>query len=333
MIAERYTRFFARLAATGAGAWGPPLQRLTAERLQPARHGDLPGWLAALATLPAIEPAVVRPDSPCVSAVSRTPPTAATRAALRKALDALHPWRKGPFCLHGVRIDAEWRSDWKWDRVALALAPLDGRLVLDIGCGNGYYGYRALGAGAALVLGIDPTLRFVLQFLAVHHYLRDDRLAVLPAADTDLPLQGPAGPFDTVLSMGVLYHRRVAAHHLALLHRALRPGGQLLLETLVLDAELPGQRPGDVLHPPGRYARMRNVHAIAGVGALTRWLAGVGFRGIEVVDISRTTSAEQRSTPWMRFESLADCLDPEDPSRTVEGHPAPTRAVLRATRP
>lgn len=328
MIAVRFEPFFARLGAGRAAAWVDPLRRLSAERLRPERHGDLPGWCAALASLPPVEPGAIRLDQPCVTVTPRTPLAEQTRQALHAGLHALHPWRKGPFCLHGITIDAEWRSDLKWARLADAVAPLDGRLVLDVGCGNGYYGYRALGAGAALVLGVDPTLRFVLQFLAVNRLLRDERLAVLPAADTDLPVRAAAGPFDTVFSMGVLYHRRDAGAHLARLRRALRPGGQLVLETLVLD-----DAPGDVLYPPGRYARMRNVHAVPGIDLLADWVTAAGFRGVEVVDISTTTTAEQRGTDWMRFESLDRCLDPGDPTRTVEGHPAPTRAVLVAVRP
>jgi tRNA (mo5U34)-methyltransferase len=41
---------------------------------------------------------------------------------------------------------------------------------------------------------------------------------------------------------------------------------------------------------------------------------------------------EQRPTAWMRFESLPDFLDPDDPTHTVEGLPAPRRAVLIAKR-
>ncbi len=326
-LPERFEPFFRRLAATPAADWVGPLRRLTAARLRPDGHGDLPAWIDVLAGLPDIVPGAARLDRPHVEVQAVAPVDAPTLDALRGHLDALHPWRKGPFQLHGVAIDAEWRSDWKWARLADAVSPLAGRRLLDVGSGNGYYAYRALGAGADLVLGIDPTLRFVMQFLAVDAYVRDDRVAVLPARDTDLPQDAAADCFDTVLSMGVLYHRRDAAAHLEVLRRALRPGGQLVLETLIL-ADTPSQ----MLVPPGRYARMRNVHAVPGLDVLRGWLAEAGFRCIEVADVTRTGVDEQRATDWMRFESLAQCLDPEHPARTVEGHPAPTRALILAER-
>ena len=43
------------------------------------------------------------------------------------------------------------------------------------------------------------------------------------------------------------------------------------------------------------------------------------------------TSDEQRATSWMPYASLEDAMDPTDPSKTKEGHPAPRRVVLRGT--
>jgi len=280
--------------------------------------------MEAIADLPEVAPKTLCLDQPCVGARPERPLSEQDQSELRAALMRLHPWRKGPFCLHGITIDAEWRSDWKWARLANALGDaLDDAVVLDIGCGNGYYGYRALGAGARLVLGIDPGLRFVAQFLAVNHCLRGERLAVLPLADDDL--QGLGAGVDLLMSMGVLYHRRDPLQHLRILKQLLRPGGRLLLETLVLEVSA-----DTALEPPGRYARMRNVHAIPSVSRLERWLRETGFPQVELVDITPTTSAEQRRTEWMRFQSLADFLDPDDASRTIEGHPAPVRAMLLA---
>ncbi|NBC48668.1 MAG: tRNA 5-methoxyuridine(34)/uridine 5-oxyacetic acid(34) synthase CmoB [Gammaproteobacteria bacterium] len=326
---EGFVPFCERLRATPAARWAEPLTDLTQERLQLARHGDLPGWIAALERLPRLAADHLMLETSCVGVVADQAPSSAQAARLRDALERLHPWRKGPFCLHGVEIDAEWRSDRKWARLADAVTSLSGRRVLDVGCGNGYYGFRALGAGAELVLGIDPTLRFVLQFLAVNQLIGSDRCAVLPLADDDLPALTNLADrcFDTLFSMGVLYHRRDALAHLDRLRRCLRRDGELVLETLVIEGTHE-----QALIPKDRYARMRNVHAIPTIPLLMRWLQTAGFGDLRVVDITRTTTDEQRATPWMRFQSLSDFLDPLDPMRTIEGYPAPRRAILIATR-
>jgi tRNA (mo5U34)-methyltransferase len=58
----------------------------------------------------------------------------------------------------------------------------------------------------------------------------------------------------------------------------------------------------------------------------------VGFQNVRVIDVTPTTTDEQRSTDWMTFHSLAQFLDREDRAKTVEGHPAPLRAVLTAVK-
>jgi tRNA (mo5U34)-methyltransferase len=246
-----------------------------------------------------------------------------TRQHLRALLMELHPWRKGPFELFGVHIDSEWRSDLKWGRLEGAIAPLSGRLVLDVGCGNGYYGWRMLGAGADLVLGIDPALRYNLQFHAVRRLLGALPFGMLPLALEDLPTG--LACFDTVFSMGILYHRRSPLDHLLSLRGCLRPGGELVLETLVIDG-------GDdrALIPEGRYAQMPNVWFLPSCPALARWLRRCGFRDVALLNCSATTTTEQRSTEWMRFHSLRDFLMPDNPKLTVEGLPAPLRAIFTA---
>ena len=323
MDLSHFQPFLERLAATPLAPWRDALADASLARLGAGAHGDLARWESALAALPPLPAGEVRLNSDCVGLQSLSPLDSATATGLRETLMRLHPWRKGPFCLHGLHLDTEWRSDWKWERLADAISPLDGRLVLDVGCGNGYYGWRMLGEGARLVLGIDPTLLFVVQFLAINQYLARDELAVLPLGIEDLPatLTG----FDTVFSMGVLSHRRSPLDHLGELRRLLRPGGELVLETLVLEGD--GQQ---VLVPPGRYASMRNVWFIPSVEALAVWLGRCGFENVRVVDVSRTSREEQRSTDWMYFQSLPDHLDPADPNLTIEGLPAPVRAIFMA---
>jgi len=239
---------------------------------------------------------------------------------LQQQLFNLHPWRKGPLELGGVRIDTEWRSDWKWERLKPHL-DLDDQRILDIGCGNGYFGLRMLAAGAKLVIGIDPTLVFIMQWLAMQKLCPGLNNFVLPLGIEHLPAN-TAG-FDRVFSMGVLYHRHNPVEHLELLKKLTLPGGQIVLETLILEGETQ-----KILKPSGRYARMRNVHAIPTLTVLQDWLGQAGLSEAMVLDVSKTTIDEQRTTDWMTFESLRECLDVKNPSVTVEGHPAPIRAAL-----
>lgn len=186
-----------------------------------------------------------------------------------------------------------------------------------------YHCWRMVGTGAELVLGIDPTPLFVFQYWAVQKYLQDPRVWVVPQRLGELPAQLNA--FDSVFSMGILYHRRSPLDHLLELREALRPGGQLVLETLVIEG---GE--GDALVPEGRYSKLGNVWFIPSCATLCAWLRKMKFESIEVVDVTETTSEEQRTTDWMKFQSLSDFLDPQDTSKTIEGYPAPCRAIVVA---
>ncbi|WP_084646242.1 tRNA 5-methoxyuridine(34)/uridine 5-oxyacetic acid(34) synthase CmoB [Marinimicrobium agarilyticum] len=305
-------------------AWAECLPQQIAQGLDTQRYGDLPRWLEALEALPTPQPTTVELEQ---AVRIDGDISEATRQQLREALEALIPWRKGPYQLHGIDLDTEWRSDWKWDRVLPHLAPLKHRWVLDVGCGNGYHCWRMLGAGAERVIGIDPSPRFVVQFEMIKRLIGGaPPVDVLPVGIEALPPKMEA--FDTVFSMGVLYHRRSPMDHLRELKEALRPGGQLVLETLVIEGE-----DGDVLVPEGRYAKMNNVWFLPSGPSLLRWLRKMGFRAPRMVDFCPTTTQEQRATHWMRFHSLAEFLDPEDPRFTAEGHPAPIRAVFVAEAP
>ena len=303
--------------------WGRTLLRDIESHFHASRYGDLPRWQAALDGLPQLTASCVDLSADRVRVGTAADCDAGQRAQLEQCLRELHPWRKGPFELFGVFIDTEWRSDWKWNRLEPALEPLQGKRVLDVGCGSGYHCWRMLGAGAAEVVGIDPTPLFVIQFQALQRYIRRDKVWVLPLGIEQVPPE--LGAFDTVFSMGVLYHRRSPIEHLTELRGALRSGGQLVLETLVVEGGV-----DTCLVPRGRYARMGNVWFIPSPDMLLLWLRKLGFRNPARVDTNQTSTDEQRSTDWMTFHSLADFLDPDDPNRTIEGYPAPRRAIVTA---
>ncbi|MCK5664601.1 MAG: tRNA 5-methoxyuridine(34)/uridine 5-oxyacetic acid(34) synthase CmoB, partial [Thiotrichaceae bacterium] len=198
------------------------------------------------------------------------------------------------------------------------------RLVLDVGCGNGDHCWRILGAGAQMVVGVDPVQLHVLQFQAIRRLYGEAPVYVLPLTLEEIP--DKTSIFDTVFSMGVLYHRRSPIDHLTDLRDCLRSGGELVLETLVIEG-----KQGEVLVPEGRYARMRNVWFLPTCDTLVSWMKRCGYKNIRVVDVNQTSMEEQRATPWMTFNSLQDFLDPNDPNLTIEGHPAPRRATIIAT--
>ena len=288
------------------------------------RFGDLPRWRAAIAALPSLRAEVIDLDTSAITASGAV--IAEKVIELETALRGLHPWRKGPYSLFGVNIDTEWRSDFKWDRLAHAIDSLEGRRVLDVGCGSGYHCWRMKGAGASEVIGIDPTPLFVLQFKAIQHYLNIETVHVLPLTLEQLPPKLKA--FDTTFSMGVLYHRRSPIDHLTDLRDTLVSGGQLVLETLVVEGD-----EDTVFVPPERYARMGNVWFLPSPSALMKWMSKVGFIDVTLIDVTQTTVVEQRSTDWMTFYSLSNFLDSADHNKTVEGHPAPMRAIVTARLP
>jgi tRNA (mo5U34)-methyltransferase len=318
-----------RLETLGLAAWAAVIIRQLEEFFILNPHGDWADWQRVIDAMPELGRGSVCCCDGALRLTPDTPGDSATLSAIEAALRQLHPWRKGPFQVDAFKIDTEWRSDWKWARLTPHIEPLQDRLVLDVGCGNGYHLWRMALEDARHVVGIDPTAVFVAQFLAISKLLAQarpalaERVMLLPLGIESVPVG--LRQFDTVFSMGVLYHRRSPLDHLLELKDALRPGGQLVLETLVVDGE-----PDCVFVPPGRYAKMRNVWFIPSTGQLESWLARCGFKDVRTVDITRTSVAEQRSTSWMTFESLADFLAPNDHTRTVEGHPAPIRAVVTA---
>ncbi|GAA6941755.1 tRNA 5-methoxyuridine(34)/uridine 5-oxyacetic acid(34) synthase CmoB [Helicobacter pylori] len=315
--------FYQQIATTHLSPWLETLP-LQMKQWQQQTHGEYAKWAKVVEFLPHL--AASRIDlksavkSECDSALSD-----GERQRIIHHLKQLMPWRKGPYHLLGIHVDCEWRSDFKWDRVLPHLAPLQDRTILDVGCGSGYHMWRMVGEGAKMVVGIDPTELFLCQFEAVRKLLNDDRRANL--IPLGIEQMQPLAAFDTVFSMGVLYHRKSPLDHLSQLRAQLVNGGELVLETLVVDGD-----ENTVLVPMDRYAKMKNVYFIPSVAALIHWLQKTGFKNVRCVDVAVTSLEEQRKTDWLENESLIDFLDPADHSKTIEGYPAPKRAVILANK-
>ena len=307
--------------------WGDVIEQQLHDFYVATPHGDMQRWLDAFLQLPDLKQVTCELNKSAVEFQSDDITPLQNQQTLA-ALQGLMPWRKGPFQFFHTFIETEWRSDWKWDRIEPHLAPLKGRTILDVGCGSGYHMWRMLGAGAKRVVGVDPSKLFFWQFEAAKKYIataQNENVPVhlLPFKMEDVPANLKA--FDTVFSMGVLYHRKSPLDHLTELQQALRPGGEVVLETLVIEGE-----EGDVLVPDDRYAMMRNVWFLPSAKTLCQWMRRLGFKNVRVVEQNYTTLEEQHTTQWMGYNSLKDFLDPNDSSKTVEGHPAPLRATIIA---
>lgn len=297
------------------------------------RYAHAPYYESVVNKLPKIEQSVAILDDANVTAklMLNTSDFRKTQALLKN----LMPWRKGGFIIgddnQKIHIDTEWRSDLKWDRVRPYISDLTNKRVLDVGGGSGYHGFRMVGAGASTVIVVDPSCLFYHQFMAIRHFLGDlpnkfkqPSIHFIPAALEDLP---NGSLFHTVFCMGVLYHRASPFDCLLQLKNQLLKGGELILETLVVDGD-----ENTVLVPKGRYAMMNNVYFLPSVAALTLWLEKAGFTQVRCVDVNTTSTKEQRSTEWMNYHSLRDFLDVNDDSKTCEGYPRPKRAVMIANK-
>jgi len=275
-------------------------------------------------TLPAFRPSFIDLNGHAITIGDPSDLTAGEHELLMDKLGQLCPWRKGPFNLFGSLIDSEWQSWMKWERLIHYIGNLEGRRILDIGSSNGYYMFKMAACNPLMVLGLEPQSTFYFQYLVLQKFLNQKNIFCLPIPHDQLPKMD--GYFDTVFCMGVLYHRKSPIQMLKDIYDSLRSGGELVLENLIVDS-----KQNICLFPKDRYAKMRNVFFIPDLLVMESWLLRAGFTNIRCVDITRTALKEQRKTRWIQTESLKDFLDPNDPDKTVEGYPAPVRAIFIAT--
>ena len=247
------------------------------------------------------------------------------RARFQQSLKAFCPWKKGPFDLFGTRIDAEWRSDWKWARILPHIQSLTGRKVADIGCHNGYFMFRMADQQPAQVIGFEPVAKHFWNFQLIQSLVQQDDLAfeLLGVEHVDLY----SGFFDTIFCLGILYHHTDPVGLLRKMRHALRSRGEIILDC----QGIPGDEPV-ALTPRGRYAHARGIWFLPTQSCLEHWITRAGFNKLRCIFAEPLTTKEQRRTPWADIDSLQEFLDPTDPTRTVEGYPAPWRYYIVAQR-
>jgi tRNA (mo5U34)-methyltransferase len=284
-------------------------------------------WKAIRSRLRTVAGHALAISSPTFSSNSLALPvdSAVSRETIEQIVCSLAPWRIGPFDVGGYRIDSEWRSSLKWDRIHPLIQPGPNLRIADVGCSNGYFLFRLLESSPELAVGFDPVERCWLQFAFLNSLVRSPALAFLPMGIT--ALRAFPSFFDRILCMGVIYHQRDPFTAVRTLYESTRPGGIVLLESLVID------RDGSYfLVPRERYAKMRNAWILPTADALATLMERAGFKDLEIHRFGAITTDEQRRTVHAPYESLADFLDPLDPTRTIEGHPAPHSAAVVGVR-
>jgi tRNA (mo5U34)-methyltransferase len=240
-----------------------------------------------------------------------------------KTMRDFMPWRKGPFEVFGTSINAEWRSERKWNRVLPELPDLRDRIVADIGCNNGYYMFRMAQHEPKLVMGFEPYLQHYFTFKTLNAFAGVESLSVELLGLEHITLFRSC--FDVVFLMGILYHRSSPVDVLRDIRTAMRPEGVLIVES----QGIPGNEP-QALFPEHRYAKVPGTYFVPTGACLANWLSRAGFADVKIFYSHPMSSEEQRRTEWMVFESYEDFIDKSDPSLTVEGYPAPIRIFAKA---
>ncbi|MCD4742795.1 MAG: tRNA 5-methoxyuridine(34)/uridine 5-oxyacetic acid(34) synthase CmoB [Desulfobacteraceae bacterium] len=278
----------------------------------------------ALKNLPQIKPSMIDLDNRKIVIGKESDINDRDLGKMKETLHELCPWRKGPFDFFGIDIDTEWQSWMKWDRIKNHLGDIKDKRILDIGSSNGYYMFRLAAEDPLIALGVEPQHSFYFQYLALQKYLQLENVFCLPIRFDTLPVMDEY--FDLIFCMGILYHRKSPVEMLQEIHKLMRRGGNLIVENLVLESQK-----GLCLFPESRYAKMRNVFFIPDIKCMQSWLERAGFSNIKCIDVSKTTIEEQRQTDWIQTESLINFFDPEDHTKTIEGYPAPVRAIFTAS--
>lgn len=297
------------------------LDLIRQERLAWLEWKDIKPMREALNSLPNI-PEVTVSLSDCIT-IDSLHVNSETKKSIAQCARKMMPWRKGPFKLFDTFIDTEWQSFIKYNLLEPYIN-LNDKIVGDIGCNNGYYLFRMLAQKPKKLVGFDPSALYKTQFDLINRFIQSDIVYEMLGVE-HLPFY--EHPFDTLFCLGVLYHRSDPINTLKALYQGLNPGGELILDTFMIDGDEPV-----ALCPARTYSKIPNVYFVPTVSALFNWLERAKFKEMEVLEIKKTDLNEQRKTDWIYGESLEHFLDTNSPDRTVEGYPAPKRVYVKAKR-
>lgn len=251
--------------------------------------------------------------------------TSEQQANLKKHLENFIPWKKGPWNFYGIEIDAEWQSHIKWNRLKNSLHSLEGKKVADIGCNNGYFMFRMLEENPETVIGFEPFAKHYYVYNIFQNVVKSPKLhfELLGIENFDLYPKF----FDTIFCLGILYHHTDPIGLLRKLYNSLDKGGEIYIDC----QGIPGNEP-IALMPKSKYTSARGFWWLPTKACLKHWLSRTQFRDIEFIFEEPLSLTEQRSTEWSPHDSLEQFLDPKDPTKTIEGYPAPWRYYVRAKR-
>ena len=285
-------------------------------------NGNLEKWFNIINELPEISTNTIEFSKNHIVIGKESEINSSQKEILEENLLKLNPWRKGPFKLFGLEIDSEWRSDKKWERIKNFLPNKKGLRICDLGCSNGYYAYKLMNLEPDLIVGLDKTPLFIMQFFATKYYAKKlQELIILPCMAEEFTQEKI--DFDLLLSMGILYHAKDPEIHIETLNKLLKSKGFLILETIIsLSKE------NIKINKDQTYAGMKNIGTIFTKDNLIKLINLYGFKNVEFVDQSYTDSSEQRATKWMPGKSIKDFLLPN--GNTIEGYPPVCRAIFIA---
>lgn len=245
----------------------------------------------------------------------------AERQTIETHLRSFMPWRKGPFSIFGIDVDSEWQSQRKWQRLLPKLPDLKDKIVADIGCSNGYYMFRMVPHKPKVVIGFEPSVQHYYCFKGLNAMARQNNIHIDLLGVEHLDLFPNC--FDVLFLMGIIYHRSSPIDTLRSVFSSLMSGGTLILESQAIPGE------DDIaLFPETTYAKVPGTYFVPTGKCLKNWLVRAGFSQVELFCQHSMSSQEQRRTTWMEFESYSDFLDPRQPTKTVEGYPAPDRVFI-----